>query len=145
MATSLTLFLTALTKVQAALVANAEPGEHLDAETLATLRTLLADERLLAAMRAAATKPDGLKALDRVKGVFAGFASDLGVPFSGAMPIGSLRKPLRGRAYLLFCPDQGGWTVGEPRGPAPAEWVAVVDTEIKLNPTHWMPAPLDPE
>jgi hypothetical protein len=145
MAASLTLFLSALTKVQAALVANAEPGEHLDAETLTTLRTILADERLLAAMRVSAMKPDSLKALERVKGVFAGFASDLGAPFSGAMPIASLRKPLRGRAYLLYCPDQGGWTVGEPRGPAPAEWVAVVDTAIQLRPTHWMPAPIDPE
>jgi hypothetical protein len=144
LATSLTLFLNALTKVQAALLANAEPGEHLDQEKLTSLRAILADDRLIEAMRAAATKPDGLKALERVKGVFAGFASDLGAPFSQAMPIGSLRKPLRGRVYLLFCPEQGGWTVGEPRGPAPAEWVAVVDTAIKLKPTHWMPAPIEP-
>jgi hypothetical protein len=101
MPSSITLFLKALTDVQATIAAHIEPGEHLDPHTVATLRTILADPRLIAAMSAAATKPDGLEAIEGVREVFAEFAKDLGAPFGGEMPIVSLRNPAVGQSYFF--------------------------------------------
>jgi hypothetical protein len=48
-------------------------------------------------------------------------------------------------SVLLFCPEQGGWHVGQWWGVDRARWVAVIDDAIELDPTHWMAAPADPE
>lgn len=52
-----------------------------------------------------------------------------------------LREPL-----LLFCPGQGGWQVGHwNAGCEPACWVAAVDGETVLDPSHWVETPPPPE
>ena len=65
-------------------------------------------------------------------------------PLERAEPIDSApREP--DMSLMLFCPEQGGWHVGE-WWPAeePGKWVAAISTEIELQPTHWayvLPAP----
>jgi hypothetical protein len=44
-------------------------------------------------------------------------------------------------SILLFCPEQGGWHVGEWWPNDRPRWVAVIDADIELEPTHWQPAP----
>jgi hypothetical protein len=39
----------------------------------------------------------------------------------------------------LFCPDQGGWHVGEWWPTDRPRWVAVIDADHELQPTHWAP------
>jgi hypothetical protein len=64
---------------------------------------------------------------------------------SGPRPIATV-TPEPETAYLLFCPEQGGWHVGEWwTVEGSGRWVAAIDTQWGLEPTHWMPAPADPE
>jgi hypothetical protein len=144
MPSTLSLFLKALVDVQATLAAHVEPNGHIDEETITTLRTILGDERLVAAMHLAAQKPDGLKAIEAVKAVFAEFARELSAPFDGTMPIATLRNAIPERSYLLFCPEQGGWQAGRRIEAKPPRWVTTTSTELELQPTHWMSAPAAP-
>jgi hypothetical protein len=48
------------------------------------------------------------------------------------------------RSLLLFCPEQGGWHVGQWWGVDRARWVAVIDAAKELEPTYWMEVPADP-
>jgi hypothetical protein len=57
-------------------------------------------------------------------------------------PIETL-TPKPDTSYLLFCPDQGGWRVGEWWAIEGGRWIAAIDTESELYPTHWTPAPAD--
>ncbi|WP_262271531.1 hypothetical protein [Microvirga yunnanensis] len=42
---------------------------------------------------------------------------------------------------LLFCPHQGGWHTGVWfRG----KWLAYIDGSVVLEPSHWLPVPVDP-
>ncbi len=41
-------------------------------------------------------------------------------------------------------PEQGGWHVGEWWPNDRPRWVAVIDSEIELEPTHWLVAPDEP-
>jgi hypothetical protein len=43
---------------------------------------------------------------------------------------------------LLFCPEKGSWHSGTWFY---GKWLACIDDSIVLHPTHWMPAPLDPD
>ena len=64
---------------------------------------------------------------------------------STGQPIATV-TPEPDTAYLLFCPEQGGWHVGEWWNvEGSGGWVAAIDTEWRLEPTHWMLAPPDPE
>jgi hypothetical protein len=48
-------------------------------------------------------------------------------------------------SYLLFCPGQGGWRVGEwQRGGISGNWVSVVDFEHELAPSHIVLGPSAP-
>ena len=59
---------------------------------------------------------------------------------SGAHTISS--APKEGEdALLLYCPEQGGWHVGKWLAP---RWVAAINAEHVLNPTHWMHVPASP-
>ncbi|MBM0206526.1 hypothetical protein JNW90_28620 [Micromonospora sp. STR1s_5] len=41
-------------------------------------------------------------------------------------------------SLMLYCPDQGGWQVGEWWSvEEPGKWVATIDGSITLEPTHW--------
>lgn len=63
---------------------------------------------------------------------------------AGPQPITTL-QPKPDTSYLLFCPEQGGWHTGEWWNVEGAgRWIAVIDTESELYPTHWMSAPADP-
>jgi hypothetical protein len=145
MPTAVTLFLKALTEVQALLATHVEPGEPLDAETISTLRKILDDERLVATMQLVSRKPDGLKAIEGVREVFAEFAKELGAPFTDARPIASLRNPSVGRSYLLYCPGQGGWQAGRWIDTERPRWVTTLGTEQELKASHWMSAPPGPD
>jgi hypothetical protein len=54
-------------------------------------------------------------------------------------------KPEPNTSYLVFCPEHGGWHVGEwwtaevPAG----RWVLAYDTNIDLVPSHVLPVPPD--
>jgi hypothetical protein len=63
---------------------------------------------------------------------------------SGPQPIATL-TPEPDTPYLLYCPQQGGWHVGEWWNAEGGFWTAVIDTDSLLEPTHWMAAPPNPE
>jgi hypothetical protein len=50
------------------------------------------------------------------------------------------------RSYLVFCPEHGGWHVGEWWTiDGPGRWVLALDASIELpGVSHVMPAPADP-
>jgi hypothetical protein len=50
------------------------------------------------------------------------------------------------RSYLVFCPEHGGWHVGEWWTiDGPGRWVLAFDASIELpGVSHVMPAPADP-
>ena len=49
-------------------------------------------------------------------------------------------------SLLLFCPEQGGWHVGEWWAvEEPGKWIAAISTDIELEPTHWAYVLPDPE
>ena len=62
---------------------------------------------------------------------------------SGPQPIATL-TPEPDTAYLLFCPEQGGWHVGEWWPVDRPRWVMTFDASMELDPTHWLLAPPDP-
>jgi hypothetical protein len=62
---------------------------------------------------------------------------------SGPQPIAAL-TPEPDTAYLLFCPEQGGWHVGEWWEMDRPRWVMTFDASMELDPTHCLPAPADP-
>jgi hypothetical protein len=42
-----------------------------------------------------------------------------------------------GTSIQLYCPDQGGWHYGEWWTIDAERWVAVIDAEHELHPSHW--------
>lgn len=44
----------------------------------------------------------------------------------------------------LYCPDQGGWHIGEWWPIDRPRWVAVIDAERELHPSHWRECPPSP-
>jgi hypothetical protein len=47
-------------------------------------------------------------------------------------------------SYLLYCPEHGGWHVGEWwTEDGPARWVLAFDASRDLHPSHVLPAPED--
>lgn len=49
------------------------------------------------------------------------------------------------RSYLVFCPEHGGWQVGEWWTiDGPGRWVLAYDASIELLVSHVMDAPPDP-
>lgn len=64
-----------------------------------------------------------------------GLASD-----SGAQTVLNAPKESE-HALLLYCPEQGSWHVGKWLAP---RWVAAIDVEHVLKPTHWMHVPASP-
>jgi hypothetical protein len=61
------------------------------------------------------------------------------------IPIEVFGRPRTNTSYLLFCPDGGGWRVGEwqPLGPD-GKWVAVLDIQQELRPSHVVAGPSAP-
>jgi hypothetical protein len=108
------VILRALADAQAALARYIEPGGLGDADTINALLRILDNEPLV-------------RAQDR----------------AGPEPIATAPREHE-RSLLLFCPEQGGWHVGQWWGVDRARWVAVVDDAIELEPTHWMAAPAGP-
>jgi hypothetical protein len=53
-------------------------------------------------------------------------------------------NPERETSYLRYCPEHGGWHVGEwwTEG-GPGRWVLSFDAAHELYPTHVLPAPED--
>lgn len=43
-----------------------------------------------------------------------------------------------GAAIFLFCPDQAGWQVGTWSLGDAGRWMATIDGEVELHPSHWM-------
>jgi hypothetical protein len=106
--------LRAIHDAQTALSRYLEPGGPGEADTINVLLGILDNEPLVGAQHAA-----------------------------GPQPISTAPREHEA-SLLLFCPEQGGWHVGQWWGVDRARWVAVVDDAIELEPTHWMPAPADP-
>ncbi|MBM0206524.1 hypothetical protein JNW90_28610 [Micromonospora sp. STR1s_5] len=53
-------------------------------------------------------------------------------------------KPEPDTSYLLYCPEHGGWHVGEWwEIDGPGRWVLAYDAAHKLYPSHVLPAPED--
>src|SRR4051794_6263605 len=100
---------------QAVLARYVEPGGPGEADTINALLGILDSEALVRSQRAA-----------------------------GAQPIVSAPHQPE-VTVLLFCPEQGGWRLGEWWTLDRPRWVAVIDASIELEPTHWMPAPANPE
>src|SRR4051794_8980285 len=109
------VILRALADAQAALARYIEPAGLGDPDTINALLPILENEPLV-------------RAQDR----------------AGPEPIATAPREHE-RSLLLFCPEQGGWHVGQWWGVDRARWVAVVDDAIELEPTHWLPAPAAPE
>ena len=109
------VILNALHQAQAALTRYVQPGGPGEADTINALLRILDNEPLVRAQYAA-----------------------------GPQPIATAPREHE-RSLLLFCPEQGGWHVGQWLGVDRARWRAVNDDAIELEPTHWMPAPADPE
>ena len=109
------VILSALRQAQAALSRYIEPGGPGEADTINALLRILDNEPLV-------------RAQDR----------------AGPQPIATAAREHE-RSLLLFCPEQGGWHVGQWWGVDRARWVAVIDDAIELEPTHWMRAPGEPE
>jgi hypothetical protein len=61
------------------------------------------------------------------------------------MPIPAhLFEPETNTSYLVFCPEHGGWHVGEWWAiEGPGRWVLAYDTEVELHPSHVQAAPDD--
>jgi hypothetical protein len=54
-------------------------------------------------------------------------------------------RPDTDRSYLVFCPDHGGWHVGQWWTiDGPGRWVLAFDVEIELTPSHVLHVPTDP-
>jgi hypothetical protein len=68
---------------------------------------------------------------------------DTSSPQRVAQPIATL-APTPDTSYLLYCPEQGGWHVGEWWNVEGGFWTAAIDTNWLLEPTHWLPVPPDP-
>jgi hypothetical protein len=61
------------------------------------------------------------------------------------IPIGAFSGARPNTSYLLFCPDQGGWRVGEWQPAEPTgQWVAVLDLGLELVPSHVVAGPPPP-
>lgn len=53
-------------------------------------------------------------------------------------------KPETNRSYLVFCPEQGGWHVGEWWTiDGPGRWLLALDAATELMPSHVMDVPPD--
>ena len=61
--------------------------------------------------------------------------------FSRPKPIAEAPRD-RDRTLLLYCPKQAGWHAGEW---FQGRWVPVIDQTQTLEPTHWLPAPEQPQ
>jgi hypothetical protein len=107
--------LSALRQAQAALARYVEPGGPGEADTISALLGILDNKSLVRAQNEAGPKPIATAPREHEK------------------------------SFLLFCPEQGGWHVGQWWGVTRARWVAVIDDAIELEPTHWMTAPAEPE
>ena len=108
------VILRAVQDAQAALSRYIEPCGPGEADTINALLRILDNEPLVRAQQAA-----------------------------GPQPISTAPREHEA-CILLFCPEQGGWHVGQWWGVDRARWVAVIDDAIELEPTLWMPAPADP-
>jgi hypothetical protein len=108
------VILSALRQAQAVLSRYIEPGGPGEADTINALLGILDNEPLVRAQNEAGPQPIATAARDHE------------------------------RSLLLYCPEQGGWHVGQWWGVDRARWVAVIDDAIELEPTHWMPAPAEP-
>jgi hypothetical protein len=106
--------LKAVADAQAALARYVEPGGPGEADTINALLRVLDNQALVIAQRTA-----------------------------GPQPIATAAREHE-RSLLLYCPEQGGWHVGQWWGVDRARWVAVIDDAIELEPTHWMAAPSEP-
>jgi hypothetical protein len=106
--------LKALADAQAALARYIEPSGPGEADTINALLRILDNEPLVQAQRAVG--PQLIQTAPRQHET----------------------------SILLFCPEQGGWHVGQWWGVDRARWIAVIDAAIELEPTHWMPAPAGP-
>ena len=108
------VILRAIQHAQAVLARYVEPGGPGEADTITTLLRILDTKDLLRAQDEA-----------------------------GQQPIATAPREHE-RSLLLFCPEQGGWHVGQWWAVDQARWVALVADAIELEPTHWMAAPSDP-
>jgi hypothetical protein len=61
--------------------------------------------------------------------------------FSRPKPIAEAPRG-RDRTLLLYCPKQGGWHAGEW---FQGRWVPMIDQTQTLEPSHWLPAPEQPQ
>jgi hypothetical protein len=62
--------------------------------------------------------------------------TDLSTP----RPINSAPKTDAEKVVLLYCPDQGGWHTGVW---FEGSWRLHFEVNVRLEPTHWLPAPRD--
>ncbi|WP_375458915.1 hypothetical protein [uncultured Enterovirga sp.] len=54
-------------------------------------------------------------------------------------------KPETDRSYLVFCPEHGGWHVGEWwTVDGPGRWVLACDAGVDLTVSHVLELPADP-
>jgi hypothetical protein len=98
----------ALANAQAVLARYVEPGGPGEADTISALLGILDCEASVREQRAAGPQP--IQTAPRQPEV----------------------------SVLLFCPEQGGWHLGEWWTLDRPRWVAVIDASIELEPTHWM-------